>query len=189
MLWEPKCNDQHCLLSFSLRIASYNALSLGNEANESISSTSGRIAWMRHTVADKGIHLSGIQEARTPSGIIQSASHLRLCSGADNGCLGVELWISLGKPFARAEGQPPLKFRARDISVCHADPRILIADVCTEAISLWVCVAHAPHTGTAAEVRAEWWNFLEEHLRAKPEGKELVLLIDANARCDNHIWP
>ena len=189
MLWENECQGQHCLMSFSIRIASYNALSLGNEDHETISSTAGRVAWMREVVNAKGIHLFGIQEARTPIGIIQSASHLRICSGADNGCLGVELWVSLEKAFAYADGKPPLRFRARDISVCHADPRILIVDVCTEAVSFWVCVAHAPHTGTAADIRIKWWSSFREFLRAKPEGKELVLLIDANARCDHHVWP
>ena len=176
MLWEPECQGQRCLLSFSIRIASYNVLSLGNEDHETISSTTGRAAWMRETVAEKGIHLFGIQEARTPKGIIQSASHLRICSGAENGCLGVELWISLEKSFARTEGKLPLRFRAKNISVCHADPRILIADICTEAISFWVCVAHAPHTGAAADIRMDWWSSLRRRLQAKPEGKELVLL-------------
>ena len=66
MLWEPEYQGQHCLMSFSIRIASYNVLSLGNEDHETISSTAGRVAWMRETVDAKGIHLFGNTRSTNP---------------------------------------------------------------------------------------------------------------------------
>ena len=84
---------------------------------------------------------------------------------------------------------PPIKFVPRQISVSYADPRILIVDIHLKPFDLIVCVAHAPHTGAESEERRTWWEHLRNMLETFSKGKELVLLIDANARCDHEQWP
>lgn len=69
-----------------LQLASYNALSLlGDRGGQTLYAEQGRVQLMRQQFEVRGMHVVGIQEARTPQGMIVSHSHIRFCSGKTEG--------------------------------------------------------------------------------------------------------
>ena len=158
-----------------LQLASYNALSLLGERNDqTLHAEQGRAQLLRDQFESKGMHIVGIQEARTEPGMIVSHSHLRFCSGkAEGGLYGVELWVCRSIPIADGIGFHPGEFL-----VVHAEPRMLFVKYQGQLGAFCLLVAHAPHTGIESSDRKEWW---EEKFSTIVGQLECLVFIDANA--------
>ena len=142
----------------------------------------GRISLLRGEAHSSGIHLLGLQEARTQAGMTISQTHIRLASGATTaGQAGVELWIARKMPIAQDPDSNTNYFiKPSDCTVSYSDPRIMMVHIVTKPLAFFVCVAHAPHS--LDPKCEEWWNTFYELLEEHVDLANTVFLIDANAR-------
>ena len=161
-----------------LQMASYNALSLmGDKGCQTLYAEQGRVQLMRQQFEVRGMHIVGIQEARTPQGMLVSHSHIRFCSGkTDGGQYGVELWISRSSRIADG-----IVFHPGEFLVALAEPRLLIVKYRGQLGELCFLVAHAPHTAADLLERQQWWGRLQKQFSTNVGGLECVVFIDANA--------
>ena len=183
-------NQPNTKIHFSLVFGSYNVLSLGGklEQAKTLLDEPGRVALLRQQVHAQGIHCMGVQEARTPKGAYHSMTHFRFSSGPlHTGVGGVELWFSKSWPYARTDGGCLLFFQEEHFHILHSDPSLLLMNVETPSLHLLLGVAHAPHTGYSRQQIEDWWLHLRKAVDPWVGGRELVLLMDANARVDNTI--
>ena len=164
-------------VSMHLSIASANVLSLG--ATEQ--GFAGKLDYLRSQFCDLRLNLLGLQEARSDEGMSQKQGVLRLCSGSERGCWGVELWVNLLQPFAYVN-KKGICFQKKDFHVAHRDARRLLVNINNAHFQAWCLVAHAPQSGTPMLDRQTWWqttsDLLERHVGA---GEQLFLCVDANA--------
>ena len=170
---------------FKINTATYNVLSLNDGAPSAkpLLGEPGRIALLREQAVAAKIHFLGIQEARTKQGVSTSSSHIRFSSGCTHqGHGGVELWVARGLPFAHTAAGQPVLFREQDFHVVEASPSCLCVTYDSWHISLLVVVAHAPHNGHSEAHRSKWWSDLEDQVVQCRASRQLVVLIDANAR-------
>ena len=186
---QPAMPVNDSCMSFDLQIGTYNCLSLG-DSNMSIQIPGlqdvGRVPFLRHKAMELGFHLLGIQEARTPHGMVRSYNYTRFCSGKNpDGTLGVELWISMDRPYGYDPDGRAIHFQPQDFAVIHSDPRLLILDFTASWLSFYIVVGHAPHSGTAKHVRQAWWDRLSELLEPQ-RARDGIFLLDANARVASH---
>ena len=174
-------------IHFSLIFGSYNVLSLGDrlEQAKTLLDEPGRVALLRQQVHAQRIHCMGLQEARTPKGAYHSMTHFRFSSGPlQNGVGGVELWFSKAWPYGRTDGGCTLVFQEEHFHLLHCEPSLLVMKVATTSLQLLVGVAHAPHSGHSKQHIEDWWTRLRQTLDRLHEKRELVLLMDANAKTD-----
>lgn len=168
---------------YHVRVATYNALSSAHEDAElGDAEFAGRIELMRNAAEQTGLHLIGIQEARTKQGQIISTTHARFCSGSDNGIAGVELWVALRMPYRFETDQTARCFNPTDFVVQYASPRELFVHCVAPGFDCVLVVAHAPHNGEQSETREKWWGDFRQRVNALGPDKEVVVLLDANAR-------
>ena len=175
---------------FSLHFASYNVLSLGDQAEKrfSLHDEPGRVALLRQQAHDKGILIMGLQEARTPKGTFNSKTHTRFSSGAhEAGYGGVELWVSKLHPFARTTCGKLCFFTQSNFHVQIAEPTMLLVITENCGLDLLLAVLHAPHTGHVEEVQQEWWTHALGLLQRYGHARQIVLLMDANAKIGNFV--
>ena len=176
---------------FKVLFASYDVLSLGNNMAtlKSLHDEPGRIALLRQQAHERGIHFLGVQEARTPQGSFSSATHFRYSAGAHAaGHGGVELWVSKLAPFARTTcGKLCFLFTQSHFHVQFADPSILLVTTENCELELLLGVLHAPHTGHPEASQHEWWTRVRELLHSYGRSRQIVLLMDANAKIGHHV--
>ncbi|CAE7500106.1 hypothetical protein AK812_SmicGene41735 [Symbiodinium microadriaticum] len=160
-----------------LRCATYNALSLLSQDIDTqgaggLYGAAGRTALLDQSLHEHGIHIAGVQEARTPAGRLPSDHFVRYCSGCTaRKALGVELWIASGSSF------PPHK-----AVILYADHTRLCARVSFDHFRLQILVGHAPHRAHTAEERRLWWMKTKEVCGNFPHDDGWMLLLDANCR-------
>ncbi|CAE7277725.1 unnamed protein product [Symbiodinium sp. CCMP2592] len=175
---------------FSIRLATYNALSLGGRHGASdveacpagLAHQPARPALLAASLLEAEIDVGAIQEARTPAGMVRTGGYLRLCSGACNGHLGVELWVRLGRKVMQGPSgsASEVELREEHFLVLHRDARLLIT-LCQCGFSVIFAVAHAPHRGTEHHLLEQWWSQTAGLLRKIVKGRPLVLAGDFNA--------
>eukprot|EP00438_Fugacium_kawagutii_P035546 Skav214502 [mRNA] locus=scaffold1011:346373:351469:+ [translate_table: standard] len=141
---------------------------------------SGKLAYLTSQFDDQQLLLVGVQEARTPRGFFKSGDYLRLCSGAQQGTLGTELWISTKLPYGSRDGHP-YRLRKEHFALVFAEPRRLLCRLEAPGLQLWIFVGHAPHTGKTQEEIAEWWDHTSALLLRHDVRGPLLALVDANA--------
>ena len=173
-------------MHFELCLGTYNCLSLGPRderlADDHKPGLQGQIPLLRKIAHEKGFHLLGLQECRTPQGTFRSSTHLRLCSGAtDQGCYGVELWVDLMLPYAWKANGKPVFFKPQDFAIVCADPRLMIVRHSAPELTLFLVIGHAPHTGHDQELTRKWWNDLKQHFPAETS-VDSIHFLDANGR-------
>ena len=141
----------------------------------------GKLRYLYDQVKAHGLNLVGVQEGRNEA--LQSTSHgiCRICAGHQAGQYGVELWVNLQQPVAYDQRCRPLYLQPHHFQVTHCDPQRLIVRCNMEAFSLWILVAHAPHSGRTAQDRSAWWTKTQELIDAFSDGVPWIWLIDANA--------
>ena len=140
----------------------------------------GKLDFLRAQFIDFHLHFLGVQEARSPEGMTSVNQVLRLCSGAQNGSLGVELWCNLSQPYMYLKGVPVF-FKANNFQVVYRDHRRLLVRVILVDISFNIMVCHAPQSGICLKDREQWWLETSEKILDFGGGEHLMLLADANA--------
>eukprot|EP00971_Amphidinium_carterae_P352743 6492720-Amphidinium_carterae.2 len=157
----------------ALRVATYNILTLGAQEHReaSLLNEAGSVAWLQHRFADLHLSMVGLQETRvSTSGDLMGDCFRRLCTPAENGRGGLQLWI------AKKEGAKVLWFD----SPCH---RILRAGLLVRGKRILVLTIHAPHAKSELEVNIEFCNSLQECvLEVQADYDETVILGDFNLR-------
>ena len=172
--------------SLSLRIASYNALSLALDQktgdSEGLSYKPARPALLASQFENAGIQVAAVQEARTTEGSLRTGGFLRYCSGAVKGHLGVELWFREGCEIVSFErGASGVTFAEGAFVVLHQDPRRIIVLYKCGSCSIVFASLHAPHRGTDPAQLSEWWAATEDILHKLARGRPLVIGADCNA--------
>ena len=128
-----------------------------------------------------GVHLAGIQEARTDQGVAKIDGYVRFASGSDRGNYGVELWVHTAKPYALSSGQN-VYLQQSHCTVLHAEPTMLIARIGSGVLDWNVAVLHAPHRSHTVEHRRSWWKHAEKTCLSLGGSSQWCILMDGNAR-------
>ena len=145
---------------------------------------SGRVALLQTQFHNQGVHMVGVQEARTPGPDIRASDkYCAITSGATHrGTHGCELWINTRIPFASVGGQKVF-FQPRNAAVVAHSPTYLYVAIRMHGFVLDCVVAHAPHGRPDPRVAEVWWErFAAIVLRRRTCGIPVVVLVDANAR-------
>ena len=160
----------------ALRVATLNVQTMAEGTEESQANYAGRAAFLRDQFASLGVHVVGIQEARTDkASSFISGNFIRICSGATAaGQLGVEAW------FCRSSESGSVGFHVDELIVTHWDPRLLCVKVSSVFLNATVVVAHAP-TATDPN-RGSWWQAFQDLLRRITADSPVCILGDLNAR-------
>ena len=172
--------ERHCAeaaLQCQLSLATMNVCSIskGPEGH------AGKLCYLFDQVKAHGLNIVGVQEGRNEA--MHSTSHgiCRICAGHHAGQYGVELWVNMQQPIAYDSCKRPLYLQPHHLQVAHCDPQRLIARCHMEVLSVWIFVAHAPHSGHPGHVRSAWWTRTQELIDQFGEGAPWIWLIDANA--------
>ena len=179
-------------VTFSFKIMSYNVLTLFDP-----SAAKGRAARnahvglmirgkrdvMKRQLLQEQIWLLGLQETRLPESCQPPDSDFLMLSSAANadGHYGCSLWINPSVPFAQAQGKP-CKVSREGIIVTSYSPRHLQVQIDTPWIRFTVLVAHGPSAVRQADEAKAFWSQRLQDLARRPEGSEVLLLVDANGR-------
>ena len=143
----------------------------------------GSFPGIRRQVRELGVHLLGVQEARSAAGARLVDGYIVLSSGSDGGALGCELWADAETPYASLDGKD-YSFRLSDFVAIFASPRLLIVRVTARRMQCTVVVAHAPRSGEDLAFRDIWRSELAHRLSGQ---SDVVLLVDANARVGSRV--
>ena len=169
-------------VTFSIRVGTFNVLSLLRKHSDGEDVETSRAALLRSQLLDGGYHAIGLQETRSNCNtIFQSADFLRIVSGDAQGHHGVELWLNRRLPFAK-DAESAHYVELSRVTVLHYDTRQLYVKLQVGGTHLVFAVLHAPHEKTAHDIKKEWWQDMETKLaRFRKQGK-CILLGDFNAR-------
>ena len=158
-------------------------MTLGDTKTNPLGDAPGRIALLREMCNHKGIHILGVQEARTQEGQYTSHNYIRFASGATpENTHGVELWFARTLPFATTQQGQPHFFKENCFSVSSSSYDILIAKYEDENFDFMAVSAHAPHNGRENEYKDDWWRKLTAKIKHLYKKGQLIILIDGNAR-------
>ena len=157
-----------------IRAVSFNVQSLRDSvvANKKRGDIDRR-AVLEKQFFDAGIHIVGIQEARTQQDARPRGSWFTIASGHDKAHLGCELWVNTEKPIS-----PGVCLSEHNLTIILREPRLLIVNCKTKLFEVTLVVAHAPDAHTP-QARAVWWEHFKEQLQHR---HEKFILIDANAQ-------
>ena len=169
-------------VTFSIRVGTFNVLSLLRKHSDGEDVETSRAALLRSQLLDGGYHAIGLQETRSNCNtIFQSADFLRIVSGDVQGHHGVELWLNRRLPFAK-DAESAHYVELSRVTVLHYDTRQLFVKLQVGGTHLVFAVLHAPHEKTALDIKKEWWQDMEKKLaRFRKQGK-CILMGDFNAR-------
>ena len=160
--------------SWSMRAATYNALTLQSEARRQMLDT---------TFWQDAVHLLGLQESRE---VLDGPRHLCyfVCFGsaAVGGQGGCQLWINKQAVVARRRDGTEVRFDWRKAVVVVSKPRLLCVTVPAGGCLFAVLVGHA-YTSQATDDSIQlFWHELDCALRALPRRAVPLILLDGNAR-------
>ena len=141
---------------------------------------------------EDGVHVAGLQEARTDAGRFQSEHYHIISSGADRShtaCLGCELWFHKTKPIMWDDANTPVMLNHGSLVVQHADPRRLFVRFTFAEQALNFLVLHAPCRKVEGTQESEsdtdtienWWLETSQMCFKLLEGGMTMVLVDANA--------
>lgn len=172
-----------------IRMMTYNVRTM-NERTEGYDRYDGintHAAIIRRQLTENGIQIAAFQETRArDSGLIESSDWIRLISKCDAGTGGTEIWLSKTNSI---DEEKKVVFEKRAITVIEHNPEVIIARAGIDKKSLLIVSAHAPHSGNAESVIAEWWKQLSHRLDQIRGDDPLLLLVDANAHYDGENMP
>ncbi|CAE7562302.1 unnamed protein product [Symbiodinium sp. CCMP2592] len=183
----PAGEGAGCWGSFSLRVCSFNVLSLNSRPvegaiAEGLAFQAARPTLLANCLKDAGVHVALLQEARTEEGTLRTQGYLRYASGGTNGTLGVEVWLLDGHPlFTPGEGKRRLRLAAEACIVVHRDPRRLLVLFRQEGFSLLIASVHAPHRACEATVISDWWAETHRLCNTHAHSAPILLGGDMNA--------
>ena len=169
---ESQCVQFHC----SFGTANVQSLYRGPDGH------AGKLSYLQEQMRFFGLNIMAVQEARSEEAMTQNNNILRISSGCDRSCYGVEIWIDLDLPYiGPGRAKLPRKFTKEHFQVVHRDPRRLLLRCDTGIWMFWILCGHAPHSGISAEQREEWWSTTSTILEEYVDTRHLVVMIDANA--------
>ena len=139
----------------------------------------------------QGIHILGLQEARTTPGVFHS-EHYKIWSSGPEGPtavrFGCELWCHRTLPLAHLPDGAPLTLDAFQVIVVHTDPRRLVVKFEHMDVKFVFVVLHTPclHLAQGPGHRSledvqTWWQHTTELLHTSVHEDLVWFLIDANA--------
>ena len=146
---------------FSLRVCSFNVLSLNSlslegSAADGLAYQPARPTLLADGLRAAGVHVALLQETRTEEGFLRTQGYLRFASGAASGTLGIEVWLAEDHPLlVPPKGPGRLCLSLASCLVLHRDPRRLFLLLRQDSFRLLIVTLHAPHR--AMEVSAIWW--------------------------------
>ncbi|OLQ01466.1 hypothetical protein AK812_SmicGene15780, partial [Symbiodinium microadriaticum] len=170
-----------CGEDVEVSLVTYNVLSLLGVATSATAAglhgATGRPSLLARVLADRGIHVAGLQECRTPRGTYHCGAYKRFASGCDEAaCFGVELWVALTGPF-----------RSDAVAILHTEPTALIATIGFRQTHFRILVGHAPHRAHTEQVRAEWWSRISGLCHSFSSGASWIFLVDGNCRVGSEV--
>lgn len=133
----------------------------------------GRIASLDAKFHHAELDIIGIQESRIQGDLQLSSQHYHIrSSGATaDGCLGVQLWVSMD-------------FMATIVAIFPVSPRLLISVLAVGSHQVIVVVAHAPTEESSNADKNSFWSLLQLHhgkIHHLYPSAMAFLLIDGNA--------
>ena len=173
--------------SLSLRIASYNALSIATDkkgsASEGLAFQPARPVLLSTQLSAAGVSCAAIQEARTEEGTLNTGPFIRFCSGSVKGHFGVELWFQRNFPLVSFgdKNKASITFDPTAFVVLHKDPRRIVVLFKQGSCRITFASLHAPHRGTDPDEIRAWWQCTESLLFRASRGGLLVVGADCNA--------
>ncbi|CAE7725799.1 unnamed protein product [Symbiodinium microadriaticum] len=177
-------------IAFSFKLVSYNTLTLfdptaakGRAAREHVGlMIRGKRDLMKQQFLHANTWLIGLQETRLPeTGTLPDKGFLMISSAATSeGSYGCALWVNLAQPFAYI-GRTPCRAAREDIVVSSFSPRHLQVQIDTPWIRFTVLVAHGPSAIRNDDQAKLFWEQRRNELARRPEGSEVLLLVDANS--------
>ena len=142
---------------------------------------SGKLTYLRQQMKAHGIHIMGIQEARSPPGLSVADDIIRIAGGSDHHNLGVELWLSMTQPLLQRDGKRSRLSRA-NVQLLHHDPRRILARVSHDCLNCFLVVLHGPQSGRPKQERQTWWEETQSLVSGTCRNLPLYVMIDANAK-------
>ena len=180
-----------CEVSYlTLSIVSFNALSLlpGDDRPLGLAYQPGASAILAEQLRTHDVGIALIQESRCPPGKLTTGAYTRLCSGAERGQWGVEVWLREGWPLLkRMDGQPTATLHATGAIVLFSDPRRIIVRLVCKPLSFLLVALHGPHRAFESARIADWWEDTTAKIRQFLRNDVLIVAGDLNAALGSRV--
>eukprot|EP00929_Paragymnodinium_shiwhaense_P109765 TRINITY_DN7628_c0_g2_i3.p1 TRINITY_DN7628_c0_g2~~TRINITY_DN7628_c0_g2_i3.p1 ORF type:complete len:1609 (-),score=218.49 TRINITY_DN7628_c0_g2_i3:341-5167(-) len=140
----------------------------------------GRMAAIMQQCVEENLNIVGVQEARMPSGYINTSSFHVFSTASQNGNYGCQCWIS--KILPGPDGSN-IKVKLRDVHVNYQDSRRLLLALRVKGHNYNIAVLHAPVAGSyqqPCEAYTDWWKTTQELLLNRFRQGKLIVLADTN---------
>ena len=180
--------DSSSLPTLALRIATYNVLSLAAPSKpqmdgpvaEGLAFRTARPALLAQSLRDAGIDIASIQESRCKAGTVHTGCYYRICSGAESGNLGTEVWLRKDKTILH-DGKRQARLQPDHIVVHHTSPRRMLLSIDPCGSKLFVLALHGPHRAAEPHVISQWWQETIHLCRTFVGDHDCVIAGDFNA--------
>ena len=140
---------------------------------------SAKILYLRQQLLEQAFDIFAFQECRGRSDqCIDDDQFIRICTAAEHGQGGVELWLrKQGAFFATGLGD----ICKEHLAVWHTSSTVLGVFCGHPAFCCNIVVIYAPQSGRSEADIQLWWTNLTKILHERPRGGPITLLGDANA--------
>ena len=185
-LLQPQQPMEEKSRTISIGFATYNVGSLLRTGTEH-PDTMAPQEYLRQQAIAHGLTGLFLQETRArQSGLIESATHIRVIAAASNGIGGTEIWIAKLNDKRQRIG-----VTAKDVLVLYSSPQILLVRVRWPFGRFVLLSAHSPHSGRSKEDIQTWWEQLTTLVvqHYNPVTEWLLCGVDANAHFDESTLP
>ena len=174
--------------TLALRIATYNALSLaapsklqeGRGTTEGIVFRIARPALLAQCLQDADVDIASIQESRCATGIVHTGCYFRVCSGAESGNFGTEVWIRKDRAILH-DGHKQARLQLDRVVVHHVSPRRLLLSLDLCGRKLFVLALHGPHRGAEQHIVSKWWHETIHICRTTVGAHDCIIAGDCDA--------
>ena len=179
-----------CPQLFSLRITTFNVLSLGKpkDARPEVEVTQGlayqpaRAALLAAQLRAHNIQVAFLQETRADPGSTRVGEFLRFASGAERGQFGTEIWVrDQHEVTSPAHNTPAARFDKASLVVVYSDVRRLFLRFSSGKLSILLVALHGPHRATEKSIISAWWTHTLTLLQAHQRQSCLLIGGDLNA--------
>ena len=163
------------------------------EENKLVGRVGGnRTARLDAQMHQRGIHILGLQEARSREGRFSSEHYIIFASGALKKTraplYGCEIWIHKTLKILHPDQGAPLQLADAKHVVLHSDPRRLMVSCELPGFSVVLASLHAPCLGKRVpdepapiEQIDQWWQETSSILNKVGTDRQLLVMVDANA--------
>ena len=185
-LLQPQQPMQERNKKISVGLATYNVGSLQKQSGGRPDDMAPQ-EYLRRQAQAHGLTCLFLQETRAKqSGLIESATHIRLVAESANGHGGTEIWLAKVDDRQRKTG-----ISTRDVLVLHVDSQIVLARVSWPFGKFLLLSAHSPHSGRSHDEIQSWWTSLASLVGSHydPQSEWLLCGVDANAHFDEAHLP